>query len=76
MVSLHLFAWEYNLRRPKRGAMLVFGTCLAPVESKAENARANGEVAERLNALVLKTSRGLYPLGGSNPPLSAIILPG
>jgi hypothetical protein len=30
-----------------------------------------GEVAERLNAPDLKSGIGFYPIGGSNPPLSA-----
>ena len=35
-----------------------------------------GEMAERSKAAVSKTVNGFFPFGGSNPPLSAIFVPG
>ena len=36
----------------------------------------SGEMAERSKAAVSKTVNGFFPFGGSNPPLSAIFMPG
>ena len=38
--------------------------------------RKTGEMAERSKAAVSKTVNGFFPFGGSNPPLSAIFVPG
>ncbi len=39
--------------------------------AQRRHVRNAGEVAERLNAPVLKTGKGLAPFEGSNPSLSA-----
>ncbi len=47
----------------------------APSNNHVAGARdrpSSGEVAERLNALVSKTSMELVSIGGSNPPFSAL----
>ena len=47
---------------------------LKPSDVKSNCYDAPGGVAERLNAPVLKTGRGLVPLVGSNPTPTVVLL--